>query len=150
MRSSVTSKTSRSVVADANVLLSVSLGHAAKKVFQNPGAVEVFVTDVAADEVREYLPELADKYHLDPAQVMRTFAVLPVEIVPESGYRAHLKEAERLMSVRDPDDAPNLALALERGLPIWSNDNDYDHTGITVYPTAVLLKILGFSSPRRR
>jgi predicted nucleic acid-binding protein len=146
----VTSKTSRSVVADANVLLSVSLGHAARKAFQNPGAVEVFVTDVAADEVREYLPGLAGKYHLDPVQVMRTFELLPIEIVPETGYRARLKEAERLMSNRDPDDAPTLALALERGLPIWSNDGDFDHTGITVYPTAVLLKILGFSSARRR
>ena len=146
----MTSKASRSVVADANVLLSAGLGHGASKVFQNPGAVEVFVTDVAADEVREYLPGLAAKYHLDPFLVMRAFDLLPVEIVAESGYRARLEEAERLMAGRDPDDVPNLALALQRGVPIWSNDGDYGRTGITVYPTAVLLKILGFSSPRRR
>lgn len=146
----MTSKTSRSVVADANVLLSAALGHAARKVFQSPEAVEVSVTDVAADEVREYLPELAAKYHLDPLLVLRTFGVLPIEVVPESGYRARLQEAGRLMAGRDPDDVPNLALALERGAPIWSNDDDYDQTGVTVYPTAVLLKILGFSSPRRR
>jgi len=35
-----------------------------------------------------------------------------------------------------------LALALELGLPIWSNDRDFDGLPVDVYPTARLLKLL--------
>ena len=53
---SVASKTLRSVVADANVLLSAALGHAARKVFEKARVFHVITTDVAAGEVRKYLP----------------------------------------------------------------------------------------------
>lgn len=142
----MTSKTLRSVAADANVLLSAALGHAARKVFEKARVFHVVTPEAAAAEVREHLPSVAREHRLDRAELLEAFDLLPIEVVPEEGYRARLKEAERLMARRDPDDAPVLALALRRRLPIWSNDNDFDHTGVTVYPTAVLLKILGFSS----
>ncbi len=144
------SKSLRSVVADANVLLSVALGHAARKVFLKARIFHVITTDMSAREVREYLPGLAAKKGLDHAELKDTFEVLPIEIVPESGYRARLREAERLIAKRDPKDVSTLALALKRNLPVWSNDNDFDDTGVTVYTTAELLKVLGFSSTRRR
>lgn len=146
----MTSKTSRSVVADANVLLSATLGHAARKVFEKARVFHVVTTDTAAAEVRDYLPRLARRHALDRAELLEVFGQLPIEVVSEEGYRARLKEAQRLMAERDPDDVAVLALALRRRLPIWSNDDDFDDTGVTVYPTAVLLKILGFSSRPQR
>lgn len=144
------SKTLRSVVADANVLLSASLGHAARKVFEKARVFHVITTDIAAGEVREYLPVLAAKAGLDRAPIIRVFDALPIEIVPESGYRTRLKDAASLIGKRDPNDTTVLALALKRGLPVWSNDDDFDDAGVLVFTTAELLKVLGFSSARHR
>ncbi len=47
------------------------------------------------------------------------------------------------MAERDPKDVPLAALALKLGIPIWSNDRDFEHFPHGYYPTAKLLKILG-------
>ena len=52
------SPTLRSVVADANVLLSAAIGGAAQRVFHETD-IEVVTTEEVLDEVREYLVELA-------------------------------------------------------------------------------------------
>lgn len=144
----MTSKTLRSVVADANVLLSAALGHAAGRVFERARVFHVATPDVAMGEVRKYVPKLAAKYELDPAEVSESLELLEIEVVPASGYRARLKEAERLIAACDPDDVAVLALALRRQLPIWSNDHDFDEVSVPVYTTAELLKVLGFASRR--
>ena len=146
----MTSKTLRSVVADANVLLSALTGGASRRVFERLRVFRIVTTDVAAEEIREHLPGLAAKYGLDSDYLLELFEVLPIEIVPEAGYKSRLSEARKYLAKRDPDDVHVLALALKRELPIWSNDGDFDDTPVTVYPTAMLLKVLGFPSTRPR
>jgi predicted nucleic acid-binding protein len=58
-------------------------------------------------------------------------------------YRKFLSEAARLIGKRDPDDVELLALALALGIPIWSNDRDFEVAGVECYTTARLLKKLG-------
>lgn len=43
------------------------------------------------------------------------------------------------MAARDPEDWPTVALALNRALPIWSQDKDMEVAGVTVYTTGELL-----------
>ena len=40
----------------------------------------------------------------------------------------------------DPDDVALLALALHLGLPIWSNNRDFEDARVRWYTTAQLLK----------
>jgi predicted nucleic acid-binding protein len=40
---------------------------------------------------------------------------------------------------RDPDDVEILALAIELGHPFWTNDKDFEETGVQVFTTAELL-----------
>ena len=94
------------------------------------------------DEILEYAPVFARRYRLTDEERLASVHALPVTLVEEPAFAAKMSEAERLMALVDPDDAPTLALALTLDLPIWSNDGDFDHTSVTVYPTAVLLKIL--------
>jgi PIN domain len=54
-------------------------------------------------------------------------------------------QARKLIAQTDPDDVDVLALVLHLGLPLWSNDNDFEGTGIAWYTTAELLSKLGFS-----
>jgi len=54
-----------------------------------------------------------------------------------------LKEAERRIARRDPDDVDLLALALALRIPVWSNDKDFDAARVKRYTTAQWLRALG-------
>ena len=45
-------------------------------------------------------------------------------------------EAQRRIGDRDPEDADVLALALHLRVPVWSNDRDFERTGVERYTTA--------------
>jgi len=47
-----------------------------------------------------------------------------------------------LIGERDPDDVDLLALALKLDIPIWTNDRDFEKTGVATYTTAQLLSLL--------
>jgi predicted nucleic acid-binding protein len=129
------------VVADANVLLSAIVGRSALRVFTE-FAVEVHATQYNADEVEEYLPEMAQKYDLPTELVQLQWKLLPVRFHPEDDYTAHLRGALAELKDRDSEDAHVLALAKSQGLPIWSNDRDLAKVTAECLTTAKLLRIL--------
>jgi len=53
-----------------------------------------------------------------------------------------------LIGQRDPDDVEILALTLHLGIPLWSNDSEFEGTGIEWYTTAELLRRLGIPGPK--
>jgi len=130
------------LVADANVLLAALLGGQAKTVLQHPKIDEVLTTEVTFAEVQEYAVVLAKKKRLSLDSLLLAVAALPVTIVEQGIYASSLPQAQKLIAKRDPDDVDLLALALQTGLPLWSNDNDFEDTGIEWYTTAELLRIL--------
>lgn len=137
-----TSKTFERIAADANVLLSAAVGKAALKVFTET-TLSVATTSFNVKEIEEYLPEMASKYGLEIEIVQAQLALLPLEIYEEADYQDLLEEAQKRLGSRDPEDVHLLALALKLGVPIWSNDQDFEEAGVEVYPTAALLKRLG-------
>jgi predicted nucleic acid-binding protein len=92
-----------------------------------------------AEEIAEHLPTLAAKRGLDTSLLLAALSVIPVEWAPADAYEPHREEAQRLMTARDPDDWPTVALALARSLPIWSQDKDMEAAGLTLYTTGKLL-----------
>jgi predicted nucleic acid-binding protein len=79
--------------------------------------------------------------------VLTAVVTLPVVVVDRATYSGSLKEAERRIGKRDPDDVETLALALHLGLPVWSNDDDFEDAGIVWYTTAEILKQLDEAQP---
>ena len=130
-----------SVVADANVLLSATVGKAALRVFTK-FRVTVHVAQFNADEVAEYLPYMARKYGLSKELVEMQWQLLPLHIHSIDEYRGQLPQARADLKDRDPEDAHALALARVLALPLWSNDRDLRGQGIDCYPTARLLRLL--------
>jgi predicted nucleic acid-binding protein len=138
--------TIRSVAADSNVLLSAIAGRAARAVLEAEPPIEIVTTEATLAEVKEYLPEFAERYSLDLDTLLAALAVLPAQCFSESDYVSHLGEARKYLDKRDPDDVHLAALAIKLGIPIWSNDRDFDELPNTdVYTTAELLKALGVS-----
>ena len=127
------------LAADANVLLSAVLGGRARSVLEHPDIKEVLTAEATLAEVREYAPLLAKKKRLSTDLVLLAVATLPVTVVDSSVYARSVSEARRRIGRRDPDDIDILALALHFGLPIWSNDNDFEIAGVEWYTTADLL-----------
>lgn len=133
------------LVADANVLLAAVLGGRAKALLQHPAIEELLTTETVLAEVQEYAVVLAKKKRLSLDALLLAMAALPVTVVEKPIYASAVPQARKLIAHRDPDDVDVLALALHLGLPLWSNDNDFERTGIDWYTTAELLSKLGLS-----
>jgi predicted nucleic acid-binding protein len=130
------------LAADANVLLSAILGHAALRAIDE-GKLDLVTTLHTLKEVEEHLPFMAEKAGLDAEALLENLAALEVIAYGPKKYRSHLREAKRRMESRDPDDVPLLALALALRLPIWTHDRDFEVAGVETYTTARLLTKLG-------
>lgn len=129
------------VVADANVLLSAIVGRSALRVFTE-FAIQVHASQFNADEVTEYLPEMAQKYRLPVELVSLQWKLLPLQLYREEDYEAYLRDALAELKNRDPEDAHVLALAKSVGLSIWSNDRDLANVTVECFTTAKLLRAL--------
>lgn len=132
------------IVADANVMLAAVLGGKAKLVFQSEAVSKVFTTESAFREVEEYASVLARKRHLSLDFLLLALGSLPVTVVERVEYAPVLAEAKRRIGRRDPDDVEVLALVLHLKLPLWSNDRDFENTGIELFTTQHVLRRLGF------
>ncbi|PYX16676.1 MAG: hypothetical protein DMG87_17055 [Acidobacteria bacterium] len=142
-----TSKTGgRAVVrlaADANVLLASLLGGRARLVMNNPQIEELLTPQVTFAEVQEYAPVLARRKRLPEDMLLLALASLPVTLIEPEAYQRSLSEAKRRIGGRDPDDVDILALAIQFQVPVWSNDKDFEASGIEWYTTEDLLRKLG-------
>ena len=132
-------------VADANVLLAAVLGGRARLILKHPAVMEILTAEVVFAEVEEYGAQLARKKGLSLGTTLLTIASLPVTVIEPNVYAAKIPEALRRIGRRDPDDVDTLALALHFGLPVWSNDNDFEGVGVEWYTTAELLQKLATS-----
>lgn len=130
------------VAADSNVLLSAIAGKAARRVF-GAATLIVVTTEQNVAEVKEYVPYFAARYNLPEEVLFQALELLPVQVYAEHEFAESLEAARRLVGSRDEDDVALAALALTLGIPIWSNDRDYEHFPHGTFPTAALLKMLG-------
>ena len=138
------------LVADANVLLAAVLGGRAAHVLTHAGVDEVLVPTRALEEVRQYAVALARDKGLREDVVLLALAALPVTPIAPAVYRGSLAEARSRIGRRDPEDIHVLALALHLGVPVWSNDRDFEGTGVVRFTTAQLLATLGIHGRPRR
>lgn len=130
------------LVADANVLLAAVLGGSAARVLRHPRVEAVLAAAAVLEEVHEYALGLARRKNLRVDTILTAVVSLPVIVVERSAYAGSLRDAETRIAKRDPDDVDTLALAIQLGVPAWSNDDDFKGTGVTWYTTARLLAAL--------
>ena len=123
---------------DANVLLSIAMGGAAARLVTRPD-FELFTTRHTFDETLEYLPVLAARKGLRLERMEMALHAVPIQILPAEQFAARREEAEQRMAQRDPEDVDLLALAMHLGLMIWTNDRDFEVSGLPVVSTAQLL-----------
>jgi len=138
----MTSKPPERLVVDANPIISALLGGAALRAFWNEAIKEWATTQFTVNEVLSYLPQLASKIHVPEEMLRLELELLPLTIYKRESYRDFVSEARRRIAARDKNDVDLLALGLKLGYPIWTNDQDFEQTGTTLYTTAKLLEAL--------
>jgi len=138
----MTSKPPERLVVDANPIISALLGGAALRAFWNEEVKEWATTQFTVKEVLSYLPRLASKIHVPEEMLRLELELLPLTIYKKESYRDFAPEAKRRIAARDKNDVDLLALALKLDYPIWTNDQDFEQTGPTLYTTAKMLKAL--------
>ena len=71
------------------------------------------------------------------------FVLGSISVMPSEMYSYRMKEAFSIIKDRDPKDTPFLALALQLGSPLWSNDKHFqDLPEVIAYSTGALIEHL--------
>lgn len=143
-----TSRRPERLVVDANPILGALLGGMARRIFFEANIHNFAVPEVTVAEVRAYLPWGAQKIGVDRAILEYALDLLPLETYPAHTYHQSVREAKRRIGERDPKDVDVLALTLHLGLPLWSNDRDFEGMGIEHLTTARLLAMFFGASSR--
>lgn len=128
---------------DANPLLSAVIGGKARDVFLADRNVSFYTTAFNFKEVEKYIPVLSVKRSVPAEDLYLALSMLPLCLCEEEFYGTKIKKAYSLIGKRDPDDVHLLALSLELGCPVWSNDSDFKNCGVEVYTTLDLLRFFG-------
>jgi len=132
------------LVVDANVFISALIGGRAAELLFNPN-FELLTTERTTWEVKKYLPKLAAYTERTPADLLLLFELVPVRACQSEEYEPSLSTAQNLIGGRDPFDVDILALALETGAPLWSNDSDFEKiVRITLYKTEDVMDLIEF------
>ena len=143
-----TSRRPERLVVDANPILAALLGGMARRMFFETDIQEFAIPGVTLTEVRGYLPHVALKIGVETTILEFALDLLPLSPYPARTYRQSIAEARRRIGKRDPKDVDVLALTLHLGLPLWSNDRDFEEAGIEYLTTARLLTLFFGPSPR--
>jgi predicted nucleic acid-binding protein len=130
------------LIIDANPIISALMGGSARQVIFSP-RFSFYSTQHTLFEVEKYLPRLARHLDREEIHLFREFELLPIIACQPARYESRLAQAESVIGLRDPKDVPILALALELGYPIWTEDHDFDGISqIYLRRTADLLAML--------
>jgi predicted nucleic acid-binding protein len=133
----------KTIVLDANILIRAVLGRRVRSLLHaNAGRIGFVAPEVAFADAQAHLPHILARRGM-PEEVVSAFLEqeileqLPLVVtpVPEEVYRHREVEARRRLAGRDEDDWPFVALALELGCPVWTEDQDLFGSGVATWTT---------------
>jgi len=132
------------LVVDANIFISALIGGKAAELLFNPN-FDLLTTERTTWEVKKYLPQLAEYSEDTSAHLLYLFELIPVRACQSKEYETSLSTAQLLIGDRDPFDVDILALTLETGVPLWSNDTDFEKIDeITLFKTEDVMELVRF------
>lgn len=134
------------LVVDANILLASFLKEAVTRELLLDSRLNLLAPEHLLSETSRHLAassSLRKRIHLSNEDIQKLFEILTMNIqtIPKQSYHRFLGRA--LTLAPHMEDAPYLAAALSREIPIWSNDRGMKgQNRVKVYTTAELLAVL--------
>ena len=135
------------LVVDANVLLAALLKEAVTRELLLDTRLRLYAPEHLISETLRLLrtnSSLRKRIQLPAKELEELFYLLTQEIqtAPKEEFAAQMNEALKIAPHRQ--DAPYLALALARNVPVWSNDKGVQaQSRVKVYTTKELIFLLG-------
>ena len=135
-------------VVDTNILFSALLkdDSLTGKVLRSDACVFYYPCDglKEIDCYRDYIISKRNRYlQAHSFQHALKFILECIIIVPQEMYSSKIPEAFEIMKDIDPKDTPFLALALQLGCPLWSNDRHFQNLSkICQYDTKSIIRLL--------
>lgn len=126
------------IVLDANILIRAVLGKKVRELlFKHCDEVEFFTPDVCIDDAKKYLPMIFEKrsFPFEPVMDVLLHMEAMLNIVEYGIYQDRKEDAKRRIKSRDLNDWPIIATALTLNCPVWTEDQDFFGTGISVWTT---------------
>lgn len=135
------------MIVDANPIVTACLGRS-KSLVQAllAGGADLFMPAPQMRETRLVTTSQAIRRSLDPPSVL-AWIQDAIIVVPPQVYGGHEAEARGRLQPGDQKDWPLIALALASGEEVWSNDVDLFGTGITVWNTHNIIRMVRRLSP---
>ena len=116
------------IAVDANIILSALLS-GKPSIILFDGRFQFITTEFTIDEVRKYLPKLAEKLDIPQEELSSLLERLPISIYKRGFYDAELKISGEMIGKIDKKDIEILALTLKFGTYLWSQDRDFEKCG---------------------
>lgn len=126
------------LVLDANILVRAVLGNKVRNFLVSNGrSVEFFIPDVCLEDANKYLPEIFEKRGIVSEVALGVLSKLMplLQVVHASFYQEYAEEAKERIGNRDMDDWPVVATAMMLNSPIWTEDQDFFGSGLSVWTT---------------
>lgn len=126
------------LVLDANILIRAVLGNKVRELLiAHSNSVEFFTPDICMEDAQKYLPIIFDKRNIpiEPALKVLTHLKSLLLVVDKSIYQEYATEAQQRIKKRDIHDWPVVATALTLNSPVWTEDQDFFGSGLSVWTT---------------
>ncbi len=136
------------IVADTNVLISALIkDHSINAKLIKSGYFSVYFPEFGLKELDGYQAYIKAKREKGSQSIAleyaRSFILKSIKIIPSDQYQSKMRDAFEIMKEIDEKDAPILALAMQMGYPLWSNDKNFQRqNAVKVYTTGDLLELI--------
>ena len=116
------------IVVDANPIIAALIGGSSREIFFDR-RFGFITTEFTIEEVKKYIPAIAEKAGVDEKLVYLAFSLLPVKIYPKQFYYRKIRKAKELIEKKDKKDVDILALTLISQSPLWNQDRHFEGIG---------------------
>ena len=126
------------LVLDANILIRAVLGKRVRELLlKYHDSVTFFTPDVCLADAKKYLPVIFEKRQMAPGLALEVLSQLEsfLQLADVSIYNEHASEAKQRIKARDFQDWPVVATALALNCPLWTEDQDFFGSGLSVWTT---------------
>ncbi len=131
------------LVIDSNCLISALIKSGKSRELICSSKLILYSPEHILYETLKHKEEIINKARITKEDFDILFAILTLRIktIPESEFIKFREKAKSL--VTHIEDAPFMALALQKNIPIWSDDKELKYQSVvTIYSTSELIKIV--------
>jgi len=136
------------LVADTNILISALIkDRSINARLIKSECFAIYFPEQGLKEVEGYLDYIRAKREKSSQSLALDYAMKvileAIQVVPLELYRHKIKDAFEIMKEIDEKDAPILALAMQMGCSLWSNDKHFQmQKAVRVYTTSEIIGLL--------